>query len=348
MAKQVEDAALEADRLHREAYPEQYEDEAKDGDDPNKDTDEDESTKKDSDDGKTDETPPAPTESDGTLVVEEKATDTNKEVTEHKDDDDWKQKYSVLKGKYDSEVPRLHSEMSALRQVVTDLKAQVSEGVKKVNKEDDKTEDKPNEALDFVKREYPDIYSAMISLVGDAKKDKQPDDSELRKRVEAVERVAVDTAEERFYRDLDTGVSDWRTHKDDPRFLTWLQAEDPLTGYSRLQLAQQAQSALDGKRVAKFYKAFIKDVAGDTDKTTKEETPVDKKKGIEKFVAPPSSGGKGASGKTGEDSNIIKTSDIKKFYDDANKGRYRGREAEFAKMEAKIDKAVIDGKVVNG
>jgi len=348
MAKQVEEAALEADRLHREAYPEQYEDEPKDGDTPDKDTDKDETPVGRSDDGKTEETKTAPTESDGTPALE---TTIAKEepAPEPKHDDDWKQKYSVLKGKYDSEVPRLHSDLSALRTVVSDLQAQVSESVKKINKEDDKKDEPTNEALDFVKREYPDIYNAMISLVGDSKKTTKPDDSELRKRIEAVERVAVDTAEDRFYRDLDTVVSDWRTHKDDPRFLTWLQEEDPLTGYSRLALAQQAQQALDGKRVAKFYKAFVKDVVGETKKVgTKEEPVTDKKKGIEKFVAPPSSGGKGASGKAGEDSNTIKTSDIKKFYDDANRGRYRGREAEFAKMEAKIDKAVIDGKVVNG
>ena len=328
MSKQTDEAALEADRIHREMYPKQYED----LDSPDKDQEENEDTPVSSDSEKTDEQS-APLEKDETPATEERAP-------EPKQEDDWKQKYSVLKGKYDSEVPRLHSDLSALRQVVNDLQTQVTSSVKKQEQKDEKPS---NEALDFVEREYPDIYKAMVSMLDKRQDSVRPDDTELRHRIEAVERVAVESAEDRFYRDLDAGMSDWRVHKEDPRFLEWLNEEDSLTGLSRLQLAQQAQQALDGKRVAKFYKGFVKDLAGHAPTTT---TVTTSKKDITKFVAPPASGSGGAAGKTGTDQNILKTSDIKRFYDDANKGRYRGREAEFSKMEAKIDRAVADGNVV--
>lgn len=351
MPKKVDLAAEEAERLHRELYPEQYSQE--DGD-----SGEQTQKKEDSDgeppqgdgpaDAKTDESvkpdDTAPSSSDG----QAKATDTDT-PPQKKTEEDWQQKYYVLKGKYDAEVPRLHSDLQALRTVVQDLQTQVKDAVH--TKTADTKKDEPDDAaVEFVKNEYPDIYNAMVKMFERGKADApKGDEKALIQRIEAVERVAVETAEDRFFRDLGSEVQDWKTHKDDPRFLDWLKQEDPLTGTSRLALAQQAQSALDGKRIAKFYKSFIKEVVGEK----KEETPNKEEqkkdgKGIEKFVAPPASGGKGAGNKVNTDNETVKTSDIKKFYDDAQKGRYRGREAEFARMEAKIDKAVSEGKVVKG
>lgn len=338
MPNKVEDADKEADRIHKEMYPDQYPAD-EEGDIPNKDSEKNDDQESSSDEGKENVTVPAPSESDGTLLMPDAP------VSESPAMEDFQQKYFVLKGKYDAEVPRLHSDLAALRTVVSDLQKQVS--TKVLESKDDKPKEKPtNEALTFVEREYPDIYSAMVSLWEQGKDSKPSNQDAILQRIEAVERVAVSSAEDKFYRDLDAGVSDWRTHKDDPRFLDWLKEEDSLTGYTRMDLAQQAQGALDGKRVAKFYKAFVKDVINDNKVKQNPTETKPTEKDIGKFVAPPSSGGKGATGNTSADQNIIKTSDIKRFYDDANKGRYRGREDAFQKMEAKIDKAVANGSVV--
>jgi hypothetical protein len=343
MPKQIEDAAREADELHRKMYPDQYPDEKTDD---TSDKSDDDNTP--TDDGKTDDgdSQKAPDEGTPPDAQQKSGADDGQKKP---DEEDWKQKYHVLKGKYDAEVPRLHADVSALRQVVTDLQTQIKEVVEKKDDSQKKTDDTDDETLNFVSREYPEIYAAIEKLVEKKSgKGKQEDEAKLVKRIEAVERVAVDTAEDRFFRDLTEVSPEWRTHKDDPRFMEWLQSEDPLTGYSRFSLAQQAQNALDGKRVGKFYQAFVKEVVGTKPAENGNGEKKEDKKDMSKFVAPPSSGGKGQTGKAGSDDNTITTSDIKKFYDDAQKGRYRGRDEEYRKMEAKIDRAVSEGKVIKG
>jgi len=346
MPKQIEELAKEADELHRKMYPDQYPKE--DGDDsaPPSDEQKEKDGKTESDqDGQTDGQAAPASEDTGTPSGDDSGPTTQKQ--EH-DQEDFKQKYFVLKGKYDAEVPRLHGDLGALRQVVSDLQTQIKELVSANTGDKKTTETDEDETVAFVEREYPEIYAAMVKL-SEKKSGKatQADENALLRRIEAVEQVAVESAEDRFFRDLSAVAPDWKTHKDDPRFLEWLRQEDPLTGYSRLALAKQAQDALDGKRVGKFYSAFIKEVVGEKQAGENTGTEKSKQKDVSKFVAPPVAGGKGTAGKTSGD-DIIKTSDIQKFYDDAQRGRYRGREAEYARMEAKIDKAVSEGKVIKG
>ena len=166
MPKPVDDADKEADRIHREMYPDQYPADEKDGDSPPKDSEKDGEVTNPPDEGnkddvanKQDDTPP-PSDSDGTPKVPD-APETEKQAME-----DFQQKYYVLKGKYDAEVPRLHSDLSALRTVVTDLQKQISTKVD-LDQDAGKTKGKEtptNEALAFVEKEYPDIYNAMVSL----------------------------------------------------------------------------------------------------------------------------------------------------------------------------------------
>jgi len=66
----------------------------------------------------------------------------------------------------------------------------------------------------------------------------------------------AESAEDRFYNDLDKAVPDYHAINKDEKWLEWLAQVDPLTGRNRQQFLDEAREAFDVKRVANFFKAF--------------------------------------------------------------------------------------------
>lgn len=308
MSKKAEEMAEEAERLHKEAYPELYEEETED---------------------KTDDVPQE-TEEDQAQVDEPVQQDT-KQTDEQ---DDWKQKYYVLKGKYDAEVPRLQHELNELKREVSSIVSHV--------KAEPKTEDEiPKELLDdpsikYLAEEYPDVMKALVAF-----QKKVGDKSEVEQRISTVEKRQAASAEEKFVNDLNRLVPDWIAINKDSRFVDWLNQEDNLSGYSRYQLAMSHQNNLNASRVAAFYNEFKKEFGiENTDETQSQSA---NKKDMSKFVAPKTSSSGAINSKPNNDT--ITREFVTNFYRDASKGAFEGRLEEFNKIEARINKALIEGKI---
>lgn len=304
----IDEVAAEADRLHKEEYPDLY--------------DESELEKKEPE-----ETP-----------AEEKEEAQPEPEKKLEDQEDYKQKYFVLKGKYDAEVPRLLHEVGELKTAVSALQEKKQIPTKDEEPSDDLLSDP---AVKYLHDEYPDVYNALVAFESKTSKKKPSVDPTVEERISRVERTQFKTTEDRFIDDLNRLVPDWDSVNKDSKFVEWLNTEDPLTGYTRFQLASIAQNSLDGPRVAKFYSNFKKEVYGDT------EQPVEKssgKKDMSKFVTPSTT--RSGATETKQDTDTFTREDINKFYADAAKGAYVGRDAVYNKIEEKINKALMEGKIV--
>ena len=326
----IEEQAIEADRIHKELYPELYEKDELPKDKVDPVTPQDSDKKEDVVDGTVNDT-----------VVDKVTVTPIPTEVKKEDQDDFKQKYFVLKGKYDAEVPRLQHELSELRKTVTEIQDNKPKPV--VEDKSDTTDDLLNDPdLRFLSDEYPDVFKALIAFQKRAtKKVDTFDSSVLEKKIERLEQATAKTKEERFSDDLNKMAPDWATINDNPRFIDWLNEMDDLTGYTRLQLATVAQNNLDGSRVAAFYNTFKKS----NGLVEKKDDSGDKnqRKDMSKYVAPNTT--KRATVDKIDEPEIITRDFINKFYSDARKGAFNGRDDAYNKIEAKIEKALLEGRI---
>jgi len=320
------------------------------------------------------ETPPVEPPKEGELPKEKLVTEPPVEEpaevppAEPKKKEDFKHKYNVLKGKYDKEVPRAHSEVReakdraiVLEDEAARLRARVAELEVAKPKEEVK-EQKPitleelekDPEIAYAKENFPDVYKAfakMFKAVGTGSVD-----TALKGRVEKIEAEVKNVAEstartsmQTFHGYLDDNVEGWREVNRDPKFKEWLSAEDRYTGKPKMALIQDAIGRLDGPTVSAFFEDFAKE-----NTIPREEPVVDTENTLEpkpnaepvrpKNIVPPK-GKPPVPPKRPDAENIITTEYITDFYDKVRRGSYVGREDEKRSEEKKIEQAVVEGKV---
>lgn len=166
-------------------------------------------------------------------------------------DEKWEARYKTLHGKYNAEVPRLHSalkerdqQLNSLTEEVEALKAQMAAKKEPLVK--------PEEVSEF--------GEPLVDLIRRAAREevqgKDVEIAELRKRLDAVTHQTTETREVGFYDKLAEQVPDWMAVNDDPDFHAWLREADDLTGAQRQAILSEAEVKRDADRVARFFKAF--------------------------------------------------------------------------------------------
>ena len=232
---------------------------------------------------------------------------------------DWEHKFSVLQGKYNAELPRLNQDLHSLRDQNLKLQEQINElKATPVEKEDfsevrDELGDNAYNA--FIKQqEVNETQSRMID--------------DLRKEIGQVGQDNQQSSEQAFYSTLATLVPEWETLNTDPKFTAWLTEMDAYSGKTRQTLMNEAASVLDVQRVSLFFnqwkkistkkKASVdKQLSPNTSKTT---TPVDSK-------------------------STYTREEVKKFYDDVAKGKYRNNQDQMKKIDYDISMAQAEGRI---
>jgi hypothetical protein len=254
---------------------------------------------------------------------------------------DFKHEYEVLQGKYNAEVPRLAEELRSLKDELAAIKAgQVKvEEKKKVGIVDLLGQD-PN--IESLKAEYPDVYNAVTFINQKAVDMLEAKIATIEGKLEETHIVTEKTAKENFYNDVDT-VKDWKVINKSQEFNDWLDERDPLTGFVRREILADAYGQMDSVRVKGFFQEFQKTVPPVVKPTT--STVVEDKTVI---GAPKGAGGKIPVDKGEQKIEYIKASDVQKFYRDSVRGIYKGREADEAKEEARINKAIAENRVIPG
>ena len=213
------------------------------------------------------------------------------------DTEDYKQKYLVMKGKYDAEVPRLIKQVKELEKPVVEPESVFDD----INLGD---------GGDFA-ADYPDIAKYIDSKIQGV-----PD------KISTIEKTVHRTATELYLDKLNAEVPKWEETVKDGDFSLWLQEYDPASGKTRYELAKEAEDSLDAKRVAWFYKQYNKAKAPE-------------KKSAEDFVTPPSGSSPQIKLSPGAPLKQFTKAEITNFYSAKARGKIEKSVAD--KVEAQID-----------
>ena len=192
-----------------------------------------------------------------TATTEDDTEDAKEEV------DTFENKYKSLKGKYDAEVPRLHTELKELKENIFSKIEELS-----VNREPEKTEDEPtqdySDKLAAFKEEYGEDLMGYLDAYFDSKVqptlDKHTKESitPLQDKITNVEDSQTNAAQVEFASYLNNNVNgDWQTAVGTPEFDAFLQKEDPNGMYTYGELMNKFNSDWDEVRMAKVFNQFF-------------------------------------------------------------------------------------------
>lgn len=328
LPKAVLEMERKADALHKEAYPEQYNEETP--------------LKKDAPKAKEKEVVKPAEEKTVEPALpqngEKPATDTAQEGLKTPIPDQpvgssgdllsqlqaEKHKYSVLQGKYNSEVPVLQTKIRDLESAIESLKAgAASEATRKTGefasklKEDLEGSETAENILGTIREETEAVKSDLLA--------------EIKRSVQPLTEKAALTDEQKFYSGL-SAVDNWQAINKDAGFNTWLDTVDPLTGYAYRSWLNDAWHKKDATRAVEIFKKW----PGGQKKASKTQTT------IEEMVSP---GQKSSQTETinEPEKERISQAQISAFYRDVQRGKYTPEEVK--KYERVLEQAVRDGRV---
>lgn len=248
----------------------------------------------------------------------------------------WQQKYKTLKGMYDAEVPRLHSD-------IRELKSQMDKLQKAA--ETPKQETKPaaqptklvtdadvqafGEDLIEVQRKVAREVAAEFRGELDAMK---AENEKLREQLNMTgSQVSEASFEQRLYR----LVPDFQAVNADERWIGWLNEVDPLLRAPRKSVAQDAFNRGDAEAVAHYIGMFKASVAP-------VEQPSDKAAELEKQIQPKRSA---STAPVSQQAKTYTDAQIQKMFQKSVELSSRGQREEAMKLEAEIDAAYREGRV---
>jgi hypothetical protein len=262
-------------------------------------------------------------------------------------DDQWKQRFLTLKGKYDAEVPRLHNELKEMRTQLNELSARskvetppepAKPKAKRITEKD--TETFGADLLDVMKRQAEEIAADAIAELQNKVSQLASENEQLKQQVTGVSSTQAQTTQAMYLAELTKMVPDWETINVDNGFLTWLGEVDELSGQPRQAYLDHAYQTLNAQQTAKLFAAYKRTVA-----PQQSQQPSQKQQEVQRQVAPGKT--KAPPGPTPSDAStkIWSTDEIEGFYRDLRSGHYRTSPQEAARIEAEIDAAVASGRV---
>ena len=276
--------------------------------------------------------PPNDLPPDNTVSQETKQS----EIPEEK----WAHKYHTLKGMYDAEVPRLHSQVremqTQIQQLIADkaaveaTKVEQKQVVESLITEQDKEAFGPD-LIDLIER----ATESKVGTLREREAQLVQEIKELKGQLGSVSERQVVSDKDRFLAGLGQQVSDWESLNVDQGFLAWLQQVDPVYGVPRQAALSNAYEVLDVTRVANIFKAY---------KQTLPQTPAPSKakQELQRQVAPTRTRSTTTPSDNVND-KIFTNQDIEQFYNDWRRGFYDEQEA--ADMEKQIHTAIAEGRI---
>ena len=279
----------------------------------------------------------------------------------------WEQKYKVLQGTYNAEVPRLQRQVQEQNSTIEQLKQQMTatQGMLSAFAQnrvaapggqnaapaapaklvkDEEVQEFGADLTDFIRRV---AQESVLPAVDQKLQPVQQQVAEVRQTATQVVERSVQSDHERLLATLDREVDGWRQQNNDPEFLDWLAQVDPLSGVQRGVLLRKAYEGFDAPRVAAFFKGYRNEHAVVTPPAAAAApaTPDASQRKLEDFVAPgtPKAGATGA--QTGAGKRTWTQAEIKQFYDDAAAGKFRNNKQRRDELEREIHAAEREGRV---
>lgn len=273
------------------------------------------------------------------------------------------QRYRVLQGKYNAEVPRLQQQVRELIERNRLLEQQVTSqqmltaSLHQNRAPDNGARHTPTPTTKLVKdeevREFgEDLFdfvsrAARQAVLPEVEARLQPMTQKVEQVSQSAAQAAAETAEtkkQRVHSLLDKDVPKWQEQNENEQFLDWLAQADPFSGRVRGELLSEAYGAHDGPRVVSFFKGFLNENA-----IVAPTPPAPPKGGSQRSLADYVAPGTAKPGTTGAPNEAGKRTwseaEIGQFYTDVRQGKYRGRPADQRAIEQDIFAAQAEGRV---
>ena len=275
-------------------------------------------------------------------------------VGDDKAPEDYTQKYKTLQGMYNAEVPRLHQQnremtqrIQQMEQLLASLSAQsapaqpevVAQPTKLVT---DKDVEEYGESIDMMRKVSREELGSVMNRLAQLETTLKQLQTNVVPQVQAVAQKQAVSAEQQFWSDLTSAVSNWREVNDNAAFQAWLLETDPLTGITRQTYLEDAQRALDARRVSAFFRTWLEST-GQAVAQPQGSAPAAQNPELEKQVTP----GRARSAGTPQTNKgkVYTPEDIKKFFNDVRAGKYKGREQERDRTERDIFAAQRENRI---
>jgi hypothetical protein len=235
---------------------------------------------------------------------------------------DFEHKFNVLQGMYKADVTRVKDQLKELGTEIERLKQAPAAPAAAPQPNEKDIETFGADLIEMVKR-YAEGQQAQVNARLDA----------LEQKVSGVASAAVRSAKQVFFDKLRQLVPDMEAINADERWLVWLGELDAAFGLPRQAALDDAQEKLDAPRVAGMFAAFRKALPVPPPPPS-----------LEDQIAPHTAGT--PLPVPDAPKQLIGTKAIDAFYNDVGRGRYVGREAEMTRIEANINLAIAEGRVV--
>lgn len=276
----------------------------------------------------------------------------------------WEQKYKVLQGKYNAEVPRLQkkaqeqdSQIKTLTEQLTATQGMVASIAQNRGAapapsavpaaparlvKDEEVREFGEELTDFIRRVAQDTVLPKVEEKFQPFK-QQVDQARQHAAGAAQRQAQIDR--ERLFGVLDSQVPGWKEQNDDGEFVAWLNQPDAYSGVSRLTLLTQAYERNDAPRVVAFFMGFRNEHAVVTPPAPAAAPAGAPQRRLEEFVAPGTQKAGSTGAQDGAGKRIWTEAEIKSFYNDCRQGKYRGKDEARRAIELDIVAATREGRI---
>jgi len=270
----------------------------------------------------------------------EPVTPTPKPVTDEQpkvQTEDWEKRYKNLRAGRDEKLYTAKNQLSAALSTINTLQSQVDQLRTAVPKVDPlqgvftekDTEDLGDATIDAMKRVTQKVTEAATKPL-----QAQLDEERKLRKIQN-ERQATDArvdAYQSFLGRVARAVPDWEKINYDENFIKWMDGAD-IDGTPRKTYFAQADAQGNAALVIRYMNEFKAHQATKVDPLADKITPTGENAGAAQNLEK----------KTGP--KLISRAYINKFYDDLNRGKYKGRYSEAQALEAEIDKATQEGRI---
>lgn len=256
-------------------------------------------------------------------------------------DEKWAHKYHTLKGMYDAEVPRLHSQVremqTQINQLIADKATVEASKAAEVPKVSSLITDEDKEAfgpdlIDLIER----ATEAKVANLRANEADLKSQIKELQGQLGNVSERQVMSDKDRFLVGLGQQVPDWEALNVNQGFLDWLQQVDPVYGLPRHAALTNAYEQLDVSRVSSIFKAYKQTLPQQAAPAKSNQAE------LQRQVAPTRTRS-GTPPSSSDSDQYFTNQDIEQFYTDWRRGLYD--DAEAASMEKQIHAAAAAGRI---
>jgi len=237
----------------------------------------------------------------------------------------WENRFHVLQGKYNAEVPALQQKVHDLESTLKERDRQLSEQAQNQTATD--ASEFSEEQLEKFKDEFGEDLVDFVKRMTSRDTGHNPKVDELERKVQQFEQKERQSVEASFWAALGDLVPNFQTINQDPAFHRFLAEFDPQTGKQRQQALTEAQQALNAEQVAQTFNTFLQ-------QSQRATTPIP-----DDQIDPATS----RATQTPQEQSTWTRQQITQFYRDKTQGKYARDEAQ--RLEADIFRAQKEGRV---